>query len=172
MKTIRKTRPMVADQMMKFTDMKEGDQILEPSAGYGDLADGIVRYNPGVSIDCVELNKERRDTLLEKGYNVVGNDFMLLRSNKKYDWVIAAPTFKDNIDCDHVVKMYDHLALGGKIVSIMSPQWMIGSSDRQVGFRKWISNKRYEIGMLEDNSFMEDGNTVPTLIVKIYGSSK
>jgi len=140
---------------------------LEPSAGYGLLADGIKAYNSNVRIECVELNQACKDTLKEKGYPVVGSDFFLFKPNYQYDYVIGAPNFRDNIDCKHVMKMYDHVKPNGCVVSIMSPYWMTGNSELQISFREWLVGKKYSIDMLPDNTFMEDGNTVPTIIIKI-----
>lgn len=103
----------------------------------------------------------------EKGYNVVGSDFFLFNPKYQYDFVIGAPNFRDNIDCKHVMHMYDLLKPNGVVSSIMSPYWMTGNSELQKEFRKWLEDKTYSIDMLPDNTFMEDGNTVPTIIIKI-----
>lgn len=65
------------------------------------------------------------------------------------------------------MKMYTHLDDGGKIISLTSPNWMIGNSDRQIKFRSWLQDKNYKIEILPDNSFMEDDQTVPTCIIVI-----
>ena len=119
-------------------------------------------------MECVELNQACKAVLNEKGYNVVGSDFFLFKPDYQYDFVIGAPNFRDNIDCKHVMKMYDLVKAGGVISSIMSPYWMTGDSELQKSFRKWLEDKTYSIDMLPDNTFMEDGNTVPTIIIKIY----
>jgi hypothetical protein len=105
--------------------------------------------------------------LIEKGHNVVGRDFFHFKTDKKYWYIIAAPNFKDNIDVEHIMKMYTHLDESLKIVSLTSPYWMTGNSERQVKFRNWLQDKNYKIEMLPDNSFMEDGKTVPTCIIVI-----
>lgn len=50
----------------------------------------------------------------------------------------------------------------------MSPYWMTGNSELQLSFRQWLNNKKYSIEVLPDNTFMESGETVPTIIIKIY----
>lgn len=141
--------------------------MLEPSAGVGLLADGIKRSNDTLTVHCVELNQQCKDELIKKGHIVVGSDFFLFKSDTRYNCVIAAPNFRDNVDCDHVIKMYDHIMVGGRVVSIMSPTWMSGDSERQINFRKWLSNKKYHIEILPDFSYIEDDKTVPTIIVRI-----
>ena len=82
-KTIRKTRKIVIDQMLGDINIPTRSLILEPSAGSGDLVEGILPYyvkgdNP---IHCVELNKELRETLINKGFTVIGSDFLQLKPN-------------------------------------------------------------------------------------------
>ena len=131
------------------------------------LAEGILRYNPNIDLDCIELNSECKKALREKGLNVIWSNFLDFKPKYLYDRVIGAPTFKDNIDCAHVMKMYECTKPGGRIVSIMSPNWMTQDSELQVKFREWLQDKSYKITMLPDNSYMEDGKTVPTILITI-----
>ena len=168
--TIRTTSSHVVDQMMKFVGIKVGDSILEPSAGYGDLLDHMLfgSYLRHLnSIDCVELNARRRETLKSKGYNVVGSNFLEFQSDKLYDWVIAAPNSVKSVDIDHVLQMYRFTKLGGTIVSLMDPIWMIENEDKHIKFRTWLEDKMYKIVMLEDKSFIEKFKTRPTIIIVI-----
>ena len=167
MKTIRETSNQVIDALMKNINLKTGDRVLEPSAGYGLLADGIISYNSNIILECVELNQACKDVLKQKGYNVVGSDFFLFNPTEKYDYIIGAPNFRNNIDCKHVMKMFDLLKSKGVVSSIMSPYWMTGDSKLQIEFRHWLQDKDYSIEILPDNSFMEEGKTVPTIVIKI-----
>lgn len=168
MKTIRETPMQVIQKLLENLEIKKGDRILEPSAGYGILAKGIKNKYPWATLECVELNQTCKQSLSEKGFKIVGSDFFLFNPSYRYDYIIAAPNFRDNIDCKHVMKMYDHLKHGGTISSIMSPYWMTGNSELQISFRQWLNNKKYSIEVLPDNTFMESGETVPTIIIKIY----
>ena len=95
--------------MLYNISLRDGSSILEPSAGVGLLADGILRKNPNVHVECVELNKACCEELKKKGYNLVGSDFLRFEPTKLYDYVIAAPTFKDSVDVEHIMKMCDSL---------------------------------------------------------------
>jgi hypothetical protein len=68
---------------------------------------------------------------------------------------------------DHIKKMMSHVKYGGSIISLTSPYWLTGNSERQIAFRKWLQNYQYSLEILPDNSFMEDGITVPTCIISI-----
>ena len=165
---LRVTSSHVVDQMMKHVMLERGNTILEPSAGNGDLLDHIIfGYYLCNDIDCIELNEERRKVLQSKNYNVIGTDFLKFESNKKYDWIIAAPNSINSYDVDHVMQMYKFVKPEGTIVSLMDPIWMIGERSRHKKFRKWIADKNYKIVMLEDNSFIENFKTRPTIIIVI-----
>jgi len=118
-------------------------------------------------LDCIELNSECKKVLRKKGLNTIWSDFLTFEPEFLYDRVIGAPNFRDNIDCAHVMKMYDCVKPCGKLVSIMSPEWMTGNSELQIKFRKWLEDKSYTITMLPDNSYMEDGMTVPTILINL-----
>ena len=167
-KTIRKTRPLVIAQMLKGALITEHSKILEPSAGSGDLIEGILKRFPLVDIDCIELNKELRDTLKSKGYNVIGNDFLKKEPSPIYDYVIACPTYKDNIDVEHIMHMYEFLKPGGEIISLTHPAWTIQNSSRQQDFREWLYDKEYAIKMLQDCSFVENFEAQPSAVIVIY----
>ena len=166
-KTIRKTRQMVIDQMLGGIEIPDMSLILEPSAGSGDLVEGIYNHNSNVIVDCIELNKEMRDKLISEGYNVVGSDFFAFDTDKKYDFVIACPTYKNNIDVEHIMCMYEHLKVGGMLISLTHPDWTTHNSARQVNFRNWLANKEYSMKMLVDNSFIENYETQPSMVIKI-----
>ena len=169
--TIRTTSAHVVKQMMKFVDLQFGDDILEPSAGYGDLLDHIqegpyIKY-PQHVVDCVELNTRRREVLRSKGYNIVGSNFLEFKTDKLYDWVIAAPNSVNSVDIEHVIQMHRFTKSGGTIVSLMDPIWMIKEEQIHKKFREWIKDKDYKMVMLEDYSFIEKCKTRPTIIIVI-----
>lgn len=170
-KTIRTTRRLVIDQMLDGVQLTNRD-VLEPSAGSGNLAEGILKAFPYVSsLDCVELNKELRTELLRKGFTVVGNDFLQFQTEKKYDFIIATPTYKNNVDIEHIMHMFNFLKPGGKIVALTYPEWAMKNGEHQVRFRKWLETKRYSMKMLKDMSFVENYKTQPSMIITIRKST-
>ncbi len=160
---------VVARLIDECDGFSNGTSILEPSAGSGDLVDWVQFLVPRLKfdIDCIELNKEKREELISKGYNVVGEDFLKFDTNKRYDYVIACPTFKDNVDVEHIIQMYDFVKKGGSVVSFTSPFWTTQNTVRAITFRAWLRDKNYSLKMLEDKSFVENYKTQPTMIIKI-----
>lgn len=144
--------------------------ILEPSAGEGKILDVLTQdYNfQDLHIDAVELNKEKCNVLTAKGYNAHNQDFLNFNPGKLYDRIIACPPFKGNIDVVHIQKMFEHLDRKGILVTLTSPNWVNNNDPHQVEFRNWLSAKDYYARMLPDDSFMEKGRSVPTMILKIF----
>lgn len=81
--------------------------ILEPSAGKGDLAEAIMEamkaglgygnhrsLNPD-RIRCVEIHPELQATLRGKGFSLVGTDFLNFHPDEKYNLIVMNPPFAD-----------------------------------------------------------------------------
>lgn len=169
MKTIRETSRVVANKLIELAKLTSFLKVLEPSAGEGAIVDAIMEKYPNIypAIDCVEVNEAKCNILIEKGYNAYHEDFLNFKPFILYDRIIACPPFKNNVDLLHIMKMYDHLHWGGFLVSLTSPLWIVNNEHHQVFFRNWLADKKYAMQMLPDNSFMEKGKSVPTMIIKI-----
>lgn len=177
---MRDTTEFVADKILTFNVWQHNPlkdyEILEPSAGTGFLANYIKHFfkekvyhsnSKKFIIDCIELNKEKFDTLVEDFPTAIHGDFLKLDIQKQYDLIIAAPPFKSNIDLGHIMKMYDLLKEGGELISLTSPYWFTNNEPLQVEFRKFLLDKPHKVNMLVDNCFSERGKTVPTAIINI-----
>src|SRR3712207_8812557 len=94
----------LVEKMISKIDMKGyyGFNILEPSAGKGDILDVLLeknRYKSGyLNIDCIEVEPELRSILKGKKYRVVYDDFLSFYSQKKYDLILMNPPFSDGED--------------------------------------------------------------------------
>lgn len=145
-------------------------KILEPSAGEGNLIK--LSWNSeflfeNSEITVVELNKEKCDKLKKhsKKLNVIHANFLNYDFTDKFHVIIAAPPFNNNIDVEHIKKMYTLLDEYGIIVTLTSPYWMTNNEPHQVQFREWLKDKDHKFEMLPDMTFIEKGKTVPTGIL-------
>lgn len=172
MKTQRDTPEWLAKKMgaMFYNEGIEAASNLkglEPSAGTGILADHLAKWTHA-KITCVELNKEKCDALIAKQYNTIHGDFLNIEFKEKFNFIIAAPPFKDNVDVIHIQKMYELLQHWGTIVTLTSPFWLTNNETHQVTFREFLKDKKHTLEMLPDNTFIEKGKTVPTAILTLY----
>lgn len=123
-------------KMLNEADIKDGETVLEPSAGKGNIADEIKAQHPHNNLDVVEYNGSLRELLTEKGYNVVGSDF--LETKGTYDKIVMNPPFEKGQDIDHVMHAYDLLKNGGRVVAIMSEGSFFRSDKKSESFRSWL----------------------------------
>jgi 16S rRNA G966 N2-methylase RsmD len=176
MKTNRTTPQWLVDKMWgKALVRWDGNvkKLLEPSAGEGNLLNATwdffnSTYQRFFKITAVELNKEKCDVLKSKGYNTIHADFLNLVIDEKFDVILAAPPFNNNVDIAHIQKMYTLLNENGFIVSLTSPFWLTNNEQHQVQFRAWLQTVNHKIEILPDMTFVEKGKTVPTAIITIY----
>ncbi len=55
----------------------------------------------------------------------------------------------------------------GILVTLCSPYWVTNNDPHQIEFRTWLSDKKYYMSMLPDNSFIEHHKSVPTALLVI-----
>ena len=123
----------LAGKMANFVDWKNVHTVLEPSAGKGDLCDCVKRYceieRYGKrmkgrvridTIDTIECDENLRLILKQKGYRVIGDDFLDYRTNKRYDLIIMNPPFSNGDE--HLLKAIDLQSNGGQIVCVLNAE--------------------------------------------------
>ena len=178
---MRDTTEFVAESLLTFNSVEYNPLhdylVLEPSAGTGFLANYIKYFfkerimqslKNSLTINCIELNKDKFDILSKDFPKAIHGDFLKLDIQRKYDFIIAAPPFKGNTDLEHIMKMYDLLEDYGEIISLTTPYWFTNNEPLQVKFREWLNDKPHKIKMLPDMTFSERGKSVPTAIINIY----
>lgn len=144
------TPKTLVDQMIDYADIQAGHEVLEPSAGKGNIAQEIQQAAPDAILEVVEYNAGLRALLEAKGYNVVGNDF--LEVTKNYDRIVMNPPFENFQDIDHVKHAYELLKPGGKLVAIMGAG-VKNSRKKAVEFREWLDDMGSYIEDLPEGSF-------------------
>jgi len=137
----------VVARMLEAADIREGDRVLEPSAGIGSIADEINSSCPNTALIVCELRHSLVEILLLKGYATVHGDFLEeFKAGELFDKVLMNPPFERRQDEKHVRRAYELLKDGGRLVAIMTPR---GSDE----FEQWLAYVGAEIEALPANSF-------------------
>ncbi len=151
------TPEWLAVKMVELACVREGEWVLEPSAGRGAIA----RHIPGC--DCVELNPDNRRYLEENGFNVVGEDFLAF--NQPYDAIIMNPPFTRQQDVDHITHA---ITLAGRVViAIASASVLFRTNRKTEEFREMVWGYGGTIEPLPEGTFKESGTAVNTCLVVV-----
>lgn len=167
------TPPAVVKKILNQCYIAEGDKVLEPSAGEGALTFAIAEK--GVSVDAIEVHPERCQTIeraMVKGVRVQCRNFLQMRANPNYDWVIMNPPFYGTHWMDHVLHAFEFLKDGGSLMAILPISAEIGETARHVAFRKWASKycsswRGVHFNDLPAESFASSGTRINTCWVHL-----
>ncbi len=122
------TPPEIAEEMVRKADIQNGQSVLEPSAGTGNIVFALRMgmahgYAGRCSITAVEINYELSERLIN--IDCLGKDFVhcedFLNCNGdlgKYDRIIMNPPFSNGIDIKHIQHAISFLKPDGRLVSL------------------------------------------------------
>lgn len=158
------TPPALAAEMVRRAGIRQGDRVLEPSAGTGRLAKAA--KEAGAWVVCVEFNHSLIGRLLDMGFEVICKDFMEYTQPARVDAVIMNPPFSNGADIDHVRHAYD-LLTEGNLVAIMSEGSFYRSDKKATAFRAWLESVGGESEQLPAGTFRQSGTNVSTRLVTI-----
>lgn len=165
------TPEAVTARMLEELDIQEGDEVLEPSAGTGNLAD--VARTAGGSVLCIEVRNSLAEILKLKDHKTILGDFRALdfvevlskaglEEGQRFDKVIMNPPFEKGQDIDHVRHAYRFLKPGGRLAAIMCEGVFFRSDSKSAGFRGWLSEVGGISEKLPDGSFKGTGEVSTT----------
>jgi type I restriction-modification system DNA methylase subunit len=97
-------------------------KVLDPSAGKGDILSRIAGtngYNRSVSghLYAIEINPELRPILIDKGFKVIGTDFLTYPGLQYFDFIIMNPPFSEG--AKHLLKAWN-IANGATIRCLLN----------------------------------------------------
>lgn len=155
----------VATRMCDLAEISEGMTVLEPSAGLGHLAQRIVGRIATSNIHCIEVDPMRAEHLRMQGYpNVRQVDFLTVSPAPTFDRILMNPPFRNLADIDHVMRAWEWLKPGGRLVSVMSQSAVFRTTRKALSFQ----NRLDEFGYYEDlpdEAFKSSGTLVSTVLV-------
>ncbi len=93
--------------------------FLEPSAGKGDIAEGIKERFRYARVDCIEQSAELIAVLADKDFPIVGHDWLTYAGVCYYDAIIMNPPFSNGDE--HLLRAWDFL-YSGEIVCLLNEE--------------------------------------------------
>lgn len=108
-------------KMLEDIDLKEIVNVLEPSAGKGDMVDYILKRNNKIKVDCIEIDENLRHVLTGKKYRIVNDDFLTFETFKMYSLILANFPFSNGDK--HLRKALEMLEnSGGKLCCLVNAE--------------------------------------------------
>jgi hypothetical protein len=164
--------------MTRLADAKEGEKMLEPSAGHGAIARW---FRPDAERTAIEPSSElnSRLALVFQDGDIKRQNFEELNIINKYDAIVMNPPFgtAGKTAIDHVAKAFGHLREGGRIVALI-PEGQAIKRLEQFLYGKDAKDKMLNPDAhlimsinLPDVTFKRAGTGVRTRIVVIEKSS-
>ena len=147
------TPKAIVKRIIEAAELHPALKILEPSAGRGDIAQGIRAI--GVEPDCIEFENSLRQILELKKFNIIGSDFLSLEPRPVYNRVLMNPPFEQGQDIQHVRRAYDWLAPGGRLVAIVSNSFTFRNDKKYQQFRDWLIKIEATEHELPNGAFLE-----------------
>lgn len=158
------TPQAVANMIVARAEINTGMKVLEPSAGHGSIADVVRAMCDDCRIDVIEILPSNRAVLKEKGYKLVGKDFLKYRRKKPlYDRIVMNPPFSRQQDIDHVLHAWKFLSEGGRLVAVMSAGTDFRNNKKALAFQELVETHGF-IEALPAESFKESGTSVNTIL--------
>ena len=138
----------IAQQVIELADIREGMEVLEPSAGRGDIAELV---NHGSKLTCIEYQQKLASILELKGFKTICGNF--LEHTGSYDRICMNPPFEQFQDVKHIRHAYQLLKSGGRLVSILGEGAFFRSDKVVTDFREWLEERGAEVIDLSAGAF-------------------
>ncbi|WP_349764111.1 DUF4942 domain-containing protein [Fusobacterium sp. SYSU M8D902] len=130
-------------KMIEKIEKEKALNILEPSAGKGNLIEGLNEYNKYYnkikinSLDCLEIDNNLRAILKDKKFNLIGSDFLNFNTYKEYDLILMNPPFENGEK--HLLKAISLIEnSGGQIICLLNAETL---KNPYSNYRKVLMNK-------------------------------
>ena len=168
--------------MTRLADAREGEKMLEPSAGHGAIARW---FRPDAERTAIEPSAElnSRLALVFQDGDIKRQKFEDLNIINKYDAIVMNPPFNEQgskggkLAIDHLIKAFGHLREGGRVVAIIPEGQAVKRLDEFLyandGKGKMLHPDAHLVMNinLPDVTFKRAGTGVRTRIVVIEKSS-
>jgi hypothetical protein len=134
------TPPEIIEKMLDGIKIDDIKNLLEPSAGKGDILDFIKKYEQIINetpeiykyrysrkfdgnIDCIEIDANLQYILKGKNYNMIFDDFLKFETYKIYDCILMNPPFR--YGAEHLLKAIELMKNGGIIRCLLNAETLL-----------------------------------------------
>lgn len=157
----------VGFKMVDWANIRNGDKVLEPSAGHGAIA----RFFPAQSdVTMVEPSYDlsQRAALAQGNARIINGTFEDLARTNKYDAIVMNPPYGSGgkTAIEHLAKAAQHLREGGRVVALI-PRG--GMTDRRLAEFKESTGASalHEVATIQmpSSTFERAGTSVATQVV-------
>lgn len=148
----------IAAQLVGLLNLRPGCQVLEPSAGLGNLIRAVLPFGPS-KLTAVETAPQCAAELYRmehEGLTLIQRDFLTVTTEEIgfFDAVLMNPPFHMRADIRHIKHAESFLRRGGRIAAIC-----MDTSHRREAFHDWNWIE------LPPNAFRSSGTNVKTCII-------
>ncbi len=116
------TPPDLVARMIQEADIRPGDDVLEPSAGTGNILDACFHLNGSGRTVAIEINARLAMKLQERypRMTVLNADFIKYAATctDKFDVILMNPPFVNGADIEHIGRALTMLKPSGRLVAI------------------------------------------------------
>lgn len=159
------TPQAVGRQALAALDLQPHHLVLEPEGGRGNLADLAAAIVGRENVHTCEMLDANRKVLEEKGYRILGRDFLEMEPEPVYDRILMNPPFNNGADLAHVRHAMKFLKPDGRLVAITSPSHRYVKTHAAQEFRDLLEMAGENIADIEPGAFREAGTEAATVIV-------
>lgn len=142
---------------------KRINRLLEPSAGQGDFIEALQEnqnflWDGGNAktdiIDCVELEPTHCAVLKDKGYRIIGHDFLELTAGAMYTHILMNPPFSEG--AEHVLHAWN-LLTDGELVAIVNAETLRNPCDKyRLQLVRMIEDQQGSVEFVQDGFLTAD----------------
>jgi phage N-6-adenine-methyltransferase len=165
------TPKKLIERLLELAELESDHEILEPSAGKGDIADAIRESFNGedISLSVCEINPTLREILALKNHTIIESNF--LNVAKKFDRIIMNPPFENGLDIDHVQHAFSLLKPTGRVVAIMSEGVFYRQFKKDTAFRNLLNENHAVVSEAIKDAF-KNGFVSTGVSVRIIAMNK
>lgn len=163
----------VVCEMLRVAPHLEGRRVLDPSAGTGNIAfaalDADASYVTAIEVDADRAHHMSRSRSSQR-LDVVHANFLDLPPRPEFDVVLMNPPFYGRHWIAHVMRAYEWLAPGGRLVSVLPVTAELGDSAEHLAFREWADARKdgwRPFSDLPGESFAPSGTRINTVLLQL-----